>query len=293
MTYLNYNGSILPSGTPIITADNPGFRFGDGLFETIRIEEQQILLAAYHFDRLFAGAQLLGFDLAAFPSRNDLSAGILALCNKNGHGSMARVRLTIYRQEQGLFEPQNRVPAYLIQSWSLGEAGNSGTPNIGPSPKGMNKAGLVLGLFPAGRKPCDAFANLKSNNYLIYSQAASYALREGWDDCLVLNGLDRIADSSISNLFYFRDGQLYTAPLTEGCVAGVMRRFLLEILPGTGISIMERAVAVADLLAADEIFLTNAIRGIRRVGRFMDTLYGHELTDAVDAALMDHWHFSA
>jgi branched-chain amino acid aminotransferase len=79
MTYLNFNGAIFPSGTAIITADNPGFRFGDGLFETLRVEQRQILLAGYHFDRLYAGLQFLGFDLAAFPSRDDLRAGILAL----------------------------------------------------------------------------------------------------------------------------------------------------------------------------------------------------------------------
>jgi branched-chain amino acid aminotransferase len=197
------------------------------------------------------------------------------------------VRLTVFRQQQGLLElqqgllePQNEVPAYLIQSWPLPKAGN-------------DEDALVLASFPAWRKPCDVFANLKSNNYLIYSQAASYARRNGWDDCLVLNSHERIADSSISNLFYGRAGKLYTPPLSEGCVAGVMRRFLLEILPGAGFTIMERAVAAADLASADEIFLTNAIRGIRRVARYMDSTYGHEMTDAVAAVLAKNRHFSA
>ncbi|MDP4218543.1 MAG: aminotransferase class IV [Bacteroidota bacterium] len=280
MTYLNFNGSILPAGTAIITADNPGFRFGDGLFETIRMVDRQLLLSGYHFDRLYAGAQFLGFDLTSFPSRDDLSARIRAVCDQNGHGPRARVRLTIFRQDQSPLEPQNQVPGCLIQSWPLG------------NPEKYDRGnGLTLGIFHGGRKSCDLYANLKSNNYLIYTQAASFAQREGWDDCLILNSHDRIADSSISNFFYCRDGRLYTPPLTEGCVAGVMRRFLLEILPGAGFPIEEKRVIPADLESADEVFLTNAIRGIRRVGRFNDTLFGHELTDQVDAVLNKYLHF--
>jgi branched-chain amino acid aminotransferase len=112
------------------------------------------------------------------------------------------------------------------------------------------------------------------------------------DDCLVLNACERVADSSIANLFYCRDGKLHTPPLTEGCVAGVMRRFLLEILPEEGFDILEVPTQPGDLISADEVFLTNAIRRIRRVGRFMDRLYGHMITDAVDNVLSRKLDFS-
>jgi branched-subunit amino acid aminotransferase/4-amino-4-deoxychorismate lyase len=70
-----------------------------------------------------------------------------------------------------------------------------------------------------------------------------------------------------------------------------MRRFLLEILPGAGFDIMEKAIEPGELVSAGEVFLTNAIRRIRKVGRFMDTVYGHELTDAVNSALIKNLDF--
>jgi branched-chain amino acid aminotransferase len=182
MTYLNFNGSILPVGTAIITADDPGFRHGDGLFETIRVENSHIFLSNHHFDRLFAGAAFLGFDLAGLPSRAGLCHSILTLCDKNSH-SLARVRLTIFRRNDEGGDAHSRIPAFCIQSWPLlnPDASNSAR-------RGKNPGGLHLGLFPDGRKSLDCFANLKSNNYLLYTRAAEYARRLPGTQCLRTSG---------------------------------------------------------------------------------------------------------
>jgi branched-chain amino acid aminotransferase len=126
----------------------------------------------------------------------------------------------------------------------------------------------VIGVFPHGRKACDSLANLKSGNFLLYALGARYALDHRLDDCLVLNTHERMADSCIANLFYTNKGMIYTPPLSEGCVAGVMRRFLLDRLPAWGFPIAEQPVTRGDLDDADEIFLTNALKGIRWVGDF-------------------------
>ena len=265
-SFIYFNGSFFPSGTALLTADNRGFRYGDGLFETIRVRDGHILLSHYHFDRLMSGVRLLQMG-SPFPDLSSLTDTILELCRKNGHLASARVRLTVFRGEVGQDDAR---PDHILQSWPLEQPG----PGLAPQ-------GLVLGVFPDGRKSCDPFANLKSNNYLIYSMAALYARQGEWDDCLVLNSWGRVADTSIANLFYVRKGIIYTPPLSEGCVGGVMRRRLLEVLPPSDFPIEEKPVTLEDLATAEEVFLTNAIRGIRWVRGWGGRIYGNKVVEAL------------
>ncbi len=268
--WINYNGSLLPSGTPLFDAGSRAFRYGDGLFETMLVQKDQIRLAGYHFDRLFSGMGFLRFAVPPGLTRERLTSEVLDLCDRNGSPTLSRVRLVVFRNDGGIFDGANSNPHYVIESWPFPE--NAGE----HSPKD-----LVIDVFPEGRKACDLLANLKSNNYLLYLLAARYAGEHGLDDCLVLNSRDTLADTAIANLFYFRAGRCYTPPLTDGGVAGVMRRHLLAAMPGAGFPIEEKTVTIPDLLAADEVFLTNAIRGIRGVATFRGTRYTHTLTTAL------------
>lgn len=269
-TYINFDGALLRGDKSILTADNRGFRYGDGLFETMKVADGRLLLADYHFERLLTGLRTLQFDCPPFFTPAGLTGQILELCKKNGHLPLARVRLVVFRGEGGLYDPVNHFPHTVIQSASLEAAAGA-----------LNTNGLQIGLFPEGRKSCDPFSNLKSNNYLLYVLAALYARKNRLNDCLVLNSRDRIADSTIANLFYCRDGKVYTPPLSEGCVAGVMRRYLMDAMPRAGFDVTEKPVTPEDLEGAEEVFLTNALRGIKWVQSFRDTHYNHQLSAAI------------
>jgi branched-chain amino acid aminotransferase len=271
--FINFNGKILPSGTAVLTPDNRGFRYGDGIFETMAVKNGRIRLAGLHFDRLTAGAHYLQLGLSSPFTAEQLAGEVETLCEKNGHSVSARVRLVLFRGEGGISGRQDPLlndrpdPDYIIQTSPLPPANDE-----------FNRDGLSIGLFPDARKACDLLSNLKSNNYLLYVLAALYAQKQGNDDCLVLNSQNRIADSTIANLFYVKAGRIYTPPLSEGCVAGVMRRFLLGMLPAAGFDCSEKPVTVEDLAGADEIFLTNALKGIKWVGSFQARTYTQRLT---------------
>jgi branched-chain amino acid aminotransferase len=267
---VNFDGAIIRSDKAILTADNRSFRYGDGLFETIKIKAGRICLENYHFERLMAGIRLLQFEPPSFFTAGWLAEQILDLCEKNGHSALGRVRLVVFRGDGGLHDPIDPLPHYIIRSWPLA-----------PGIDRINENGLTLDLFPDGRKSCDPLSNLKSNNYLLYVLATLYARKNGLSDCLVLNSQDRIADSTIANLFYCKGGKIYTPPLSEGCVAGVMRRFLTDFLPRTRFALHEKATTVEDLRDADGIFLTNALRGIQWVGSFMGATYSPDWPLAV------------
>ena len=175
--------------------------------------------------------------------------------------------MAVFRDEGA--DPISSTPHYIIESWPL------------PGEPALNDKGLVIDVFPDGRKACDTLANLKSNNYLLYILATLYAQKHALDDCLVLNSRNRLADSTIANLFYVSKGQFFTPPLSEGGVAGVMRRHLLENMPRAGFPVVERSVTAEDLLNADELFLTNAIRGIRWVSSFRAAKFTNSLTTSL------------
>jgi aminodeoxychorismate lyase len=268
-SFLNFNGAVLPVGQSILTADNRGFRYGDGLFETMLAGEGRIRLWPYHFERLLSGMRMLRFE-ATSKFTTAIEQQILELCAVNGDGGHSRVRLTVFRGDGSLTNTIDTFPHYIIQSspWPAG-------------PTGWSAEGLVIDIFADGHKACDAYATLKSNNYLLYSLAAMDGQERGLDDCLVLNSHGRLADSTIANLFYIKGHRFYTPPLSEGCVAGVMRRYLLEALPRAGYSVQEQPVSPEELSGADEVFLTNALRGIRWVRSFRGITYGNRLAAAV------------
>ena len=267
--FLLYNGSFHKNGTPLVGADNRGLRYGDGLFETLRCIDGKIHLADWHIERLFHGLKLLEFELPANFTPDYITGQVAALCQKNQH-IIARVRITIFRGNGGLYDAENHFPSYIIQSWHLPEADFQ-----------LNENGLVTGIYPDAQKTMDAFSHLKSNNYLPYTMAALYAKKQKWNDAFLLNVAGRVCDATIANIFIIKNAIISTCPLQEGCVAGIMRRFLLAYLPASGLSWQEKRITVEDLLAADEVFLTNTIKGIRWVSRCGESSYSNHLTKVI------------
>ncbi len=270
MPYLNYNGTILRADKEIIRADNRGFRYGDGLFETMKMVNGSIPLADFHFDRLMTGIQLLEFDKPKYITSVYLTSQIVALAKKNDHHKQVRIRLMVFRGDGGLYDAQNHFTNYIIQTW-----------NLPGDFTGLHENGLVIDIFPDASIACDKFSNLKTNNYLPYLMGALYVKRNQLNDCLLLNANGNICDATIANVFIIKDGTIITPPLSEGCVAGVMRRYLIEKLTANNFRIIEKCLAVDDLHQAQEVFLSNAIYGIKWVERFREVRYQHLETSRI------------
>jgi len=99
------------------------------------------------------------------------------------------------------------------------------------------------------------------------------------NDALILNSNNNIADATIANVFVIQDGIIKTPALTEACVSGVMRKFLLKRLKEENYSVQETSVTVDDILNASEVFLTNAIYGIRWVKEVGKSNYKKQLSE--------------
>ena len=251
--FLSYNGKIQPSSEPILLADNRGFRYADGVFETMRMYKGEIRLLKLHFDRLFASMEKLGITLPKLYNQQFIEQQIRQLVEKNNCLDSARIRLTVSNGNGGVFE-KNQKANLLIECWSLPA-----------SIAELNENGLVVGTYSDARKTADSISSLKTLNAIQYSLAARYAEEQHLNDVLLLNSNGSIADSTIANLFIIKDGVIATPSLDQACVAGVMRRYLIENLPAKGFSVLEKEITIQELLEADEVFLTNAVRELKWV----------------------------
>ncbi|MBK9485587.1 MAG: aminotransferase class IV [Chitinophagaceae bacterium] len=273
MEYFIFNGKLLKAESGIIGPDSRGLRFGDGLFETIKSINGQLEFIDEHFARLWKGMQVLQFAIPKQFTPDILEQEIQSLLKKNGHDKMARVRLTVFRGDGGLYDTTDHKPNYLLQSWALpDETGN------------WNSNGLVLGVYTDIKKSCDILSNLKHNNFLPYVMAALYAKKEKWNDAVLLNTEGRLCDTTIANIFLIKDEVIYTPALAEGCIAGVMRRNLVEKLTAGGYKLVEDKLSVDELLYADEVFLTNSIYNMRWVQSVGDKKYSNAQTQKIYAA---------
>jgi branched-chain amino acid aminotransferase len=263
MLYAVYNGKLVEADALLINASNRSFRYGEGLFETIRLQNGIMHLWERHWKRLSESLPQLYFSIPVHFSADGLKEEVIQLAKKNQCTDAARIRITIFKGEGGLWETPTTSFNYIIQCWSLQKKELS-----------MNENGLDIGVFEAGRKACDAFSHLKSNNYQLYALAAQYAKLQKWNECLVLNQHGRICDATIANVFFIQNDTVYTPELYEGCVNGVMRNYLLQQLRANGINVAEGCFTIDEVQKADEIFFTNAMYGIRWVKLWGDKIYG-------------------
>jgi len=255
MAKLIYNGEMVEATQPLFGAGHPAFRWGAGIFETMRVHRGRVPLLRYHVQRAREAVQWLALRPHPHLEEEALLARISALCAANDPAGDVRVRLTVMEEAPG-------TAGYCIEAMPYAAT------------EGLKTFPVVD--YPHFRKPADAFSRWKTTSYLPYLQARRHAEANGAGECILWNAAGRAAEGSHTNLFIVRSGTIYTPPLEEGCVDGVMRKYLLE----------QRAVQVVPLTrdmveGADEIFFSNALAGLRAAaayqGRKPDAAVAHQI----------------
>jgi branched-chain amino acid aminotransferase len=277
LNLINLNGKLLPADEAAITTDNRAFRYGYGIFETMLVTNSTIELGKYHWERLFAGADTLQFSIPSHLTDAWLEQEIFRTISENNISGPCRVRLQLYAGNGGMYQVHSQQPDFTIMCSPVAAHVSQ-----------LNSNGLNIGIAPGLKKSMDTLSNLKSCNALLYAIAAQKAERTGWHDALVCNTNEYIIESAIANIFWIKNDVVYTPPLSDGCVAGVMRHFLLQQLPLHGYTVQQKSLSSEMLLLADEVFLTNAVRRIKWVGTIGETTYKHDQTRKIYDQLFQH-----
>ncbi len=261
-TFVNYNGNILPADQPVLMSNNRAFRYGDAVFETIRLMHGEILFFEKHLNRLRRSMDLLGMKWRDDFNFHNLHLLIRHLDQLNELKGNGRIRLEVFRNEGGGYAPETNEVSFMIEAEPLEEKEYQ-----------LNENPLRIEVFTDIAKSKNKFSSIKSSNALVYVMAGIYKMQQGLDDCILVNTDGKIIEAITANIFLVSKDEVYTPSLTDGCVAGVMREQLMELLRERGKKIHETTLTVDHVMKADEVFLANVIGGIRWVGALRQKRY--------------------
>ena len=189
------------------------------------------------------------------------------LARRNKIGPNARFRLTVFRDSGGLYSPDSNKMAYVLESQSLDESQYT-----------FNNKGLIIDVYDELTKPINILSNLKTCNSLIYVLAGIFKNQYKLDEAMILNQHGFLCESISSNVFVVYDSKLYTPSLNEGCIGGVMRQVVMRLAKENGIELVEAQVNPDILNEADEVFITNAAKGIQWVMGYNSKRYFNEMS---------------
>lgn len=265
--FILVNDEFLPADVPILLASNRSFKFGDGLFESMRMVNQKLQFAALHADRLVSGMKTLKIDGHALMDTYFLRQKTADLAKKNRLSGDIRFRLAVYRGGAGFYTPEHNKAAYVLEAMPLKAKGYE-----------INNKGLIIDVFDEITKPINKFANLKTANALLYVMAGLFRQENRLDEAMILNQNGFLCESISANVFVVYQNQLYTPALSEGCVSGVMRSAVLEIAKMNDLQVLEAQINPEILNEAEEVFVTNATQGIQWVMGYGRKRYFNEIS---------------
>jgi len=275
--YLSYNGNIIEVDDLKIGINNRAFQYGDGIFETMHASGNKVQFFYEHMERIIRSMKILKMEVPVRFSVDTmgLQKEISKILNKNKLYKGARVRMSIFRQPGGFYSPSSNETEYTIQCNSL------------VSDKyDFNTKGLLIDLYDEIPKPINYLSRIKLISSMFSVMAGIYKTENELDECLVINTKGNIIEGISSNIFIVKENTILTPSLREGCLAGIMRQKTIEIARKMNYSIQDEAVVqVNDLMAADEIFFTNAINGIQWVLGFKQRRYYNKVSNQLSDAL--------
>ena len=252
--------------------------YGDGVFESIRVFNGKAINVENHILRLLAGAKAIKMRPATYLTVDFFQEKINELIQLSDIKEGGKCRISLDRVSGGAYRPESNEVNFFIDIYPY-DCNNFE----------LNSKGIEVDQFMDIKKHINPISNFKTKSGLIYVLAAIHASEKNLDDMLILNEKNGIIESSSCNIFIVSNGVLYTPGLDEGCLAGTMRMQVINLALANGIKVYESSIVPQNLLAADEIFFTNAIRGINWVSGYRTKRYFNNVSRKLVAILNDHW----
>ncbi|WP_019038743.1 aminotransferase class IV [Psychroflexus tropicus] len=258
------NGELQAEENASLQLDNRGYNYGDGLFETLRVINSKIMFWETHYFRLMSSMRILRMDIPMNFSPEFLEEKIIELIQVNQlEKDAVRVKINIHRKSGGYYTPEDNSVGYIISTSPLDSA--FFTHNDSPYEVELFKDHYILS---------GMLSSIKSNNKLVNILAGVYAKENGFDNCFLINEKKSVLEVTNGNVFIVKGNEIKTAPLSDGCLNGVIRKQLIEIMEKSEDFILkEESISPFELQKADEIFYTNAIQGIQSITKYRKKTY--------------------
>ena len=235
------NGEVVAEDAPVIRADDHGLVVGDGVFETMSVEDGVPFALTRHLNRLHRSAAGLGLQVDEDLVREGIKA-VLA-----DRPDFVRLRVTVTGGPSPYGSDRGTAAATVMVA----------TGPLSPWPPTTDVA-----IVPWVRNERAATAGLKTTSYADNVVALRYAHDRGAAEAVFANTRDEVCEGTGSNIFYEHDGRLVTPPLSSGCLAGVTRELVIEWLAAEGAPVEERALPIDTLRHTSEAFITSTTRDV-------------------------------
>ena len=274
---INFNGILQDSDTNLLD-QNRGFLYGDGVFETLKIVGGKILFFEDHYFRLMAAMRIVRMEIPMNFTLEYLEEQVLSLVEKNKIEQSARARITVYRNNGGFYLPTNNTVSFLIQTSAIENPVYS-----------ISEKEYEVDLSKDFYIPKQLLSTLKTTNKMIHVTGSIYAKENDLDNCILLNDSKNVVEALQGNLFMRMGNTLITPPISEGCLNGIMRKQILSFAKKeTILEVVEQVISPFDLQKADELFVTNVIRGIQPITKYRKKKFEANTAKVLNAILKQH-----
>ncbi len=264
---INFNGAICASSEILITKDNRAFRYGDAVFETLKVIDSNIQFLEDHYFRLMASMHLLRMEVPMDFNLEFFENEIKKTIKANNIDKIARVRLTVYRKDGGFFSPLTNDIDFIIEAVPL---------------KINITVPYVLDLYKDFYIQANLLSTIKTTNRIINVLGSVFASENGFDNCILLNHHKHVAEVLNGNIFLIKKNHIITPALEEGCINGIYRKKIIESITESDVfTIEETQISPFEIQKADEIFITNTIQGIQPVTQYKKKKFSNETSLAL------------
>ena len=273
---INFNGLIVSNDTNILTR-NRAFLYGDAVFETVKIMDSKVLFLEDHYFRLMSSMRVIRMEIPMNFTMEYLEEQILILAKSKNLAISSRARVTVYRNDGGYYLPQDNTVSFLISVESLDTAFYS-----------IYKKDYVVDLYTDFYISKQLLSSIKTTNKIINITASIFANENGLDNCLLLNDSKNVIEALQGNFFMLKGNVLTTPPVSEGCLNGVMRKQILALARKIeNLEVVEEVISPFDLQKADELFITNVIKGIQPITKYRKKEFTTDLASKLVRNLND------
>lgn len=264
---INFNGAIISNEDLQLSNENRAFKYGDAVFETIKVVNGKVIFIEDHYFRLMASMRMLRMKIPMKFTLEFLQEEILKTTKSISESGSFRARLNVYRQDGGLYKPKSNDVDYLIEVSSV---------------EHKEKSVYKIDLFKDFYNYSGLLSTVKTTNRMLNTLSAIFAEENDLDNCVLLNERKGVVEVTNGNIFVIKGNAIKTPSLTEGCIKGVVRKKVIEILEkNTDYTIEETVISPFEIQKADEVFITNAIIGIQSVTNYRKKVFTSEVTKKI------------
>ena len=283
---VNVNGRVSDQAHAVIPVFDHGFLYGEGVYETLRTYDGEPFLFDRHMRRLRASASMIHLPIPLSDAEMDARCrATMAAADLGRDGREAYLRILVTRGVGELTYDPAACPESSIVIIAK--------PHVDAPPEAYEKGVSVALVDTVRNHPATVNPLIKSNNLLNNALAMQEAYRRGAFEGVMRNYRGEIAECTTANLFVVIDGVALTPPLEVGLLGGLTREFIFEVGRDVGIDVQERVFRDADLLGADEAFLTSTTREIVPIVRVDDHTIGTGEAGPVTRTLLEGFRVRA